>query len=1431
MAGKRHYGTVDHIMHNKLSRLEVASRRSTSCFKIAPSQDLQTYQNFMTYSTSDTEGLGSSSPWSATAAYLQYAGNALSEHMQSRESSVKYQRPHNPLQLTDSSNNPVSIHQNPPVHSYHMSHPQACPTIAMPTPVYRSPSHFMDPAYNLRGLQSLGVCVASQPTCPPTMEWNSSARFAHSSSPLYASGTKKHLSTPNSYPEVAGSQSSLSLGLQEQNPLYRHRADMSPAVDVSSKCSQKNTFKEAFHTQQNGQLFYTEGNVPLGRQRSSAFTTPSPQHNNKPSAYQGNLDHHMGQLYSKNIYGNLTNSIHQRSSPFSSSIELTGSPHSARGGSVYPNQAQHMHSGYVSEKPRVQTSHLDGTLQASEGSFKVKPDTRKTITEIPMCSPQREKNFLMQSYHMNKDIWGMSNRTDNEMLFNLTPGNRSLQERTPHQEPYARQSTHSSFVQPSSSSVMTPIVSSHELFSGQRASSHSVTLDKSSLHNSIHSFEHPRVTGVQPVENTTKRHSSRTHTNLEYAQSTDPRSSSVSERGSQYQMNPRNEGSKLVATALCPSSELPGSKSVDVYDSKSDPTSVRDNESIDNPKSPPMPVINDVFSLAPYRAYLEGNAPHPFPTHQEAEVENLASTSGFLEHPLPEDRTENVEGISNSNKVVNLSNMNVVKNQKEKDVQNRAQETSMQNASAESVVLDLSLKKIHQTGSFPCAQQTSCHVRDTLLTTAAENCLGKAKNQIKGQEGYVSSDTDRVFHSGQASSVIFESSQESCPPLSTDRLTSPAKENRLSKENLLCQRQKNISHTPKAFPWHRQEKYQSRAKETQKNNLEESRVSWAAKSLSNRQQDVDHSQNTERLPSQHQHFSPSEMTECLPQLLQNCSSQHYKSKSHNFQHSYKLHSNRSLSHQPQDNSFSQVPENMSQPDLSKSTSQTLRTLPVRTKVQRPTRSEFSVYVNTVQTQTSLVPVLLASPPTVYVTNTIALHTSQRPPIEGPGQAAKKTLESCHSLSSPSGSENESNGFHSSKSFMFRKYKMKKYSSSEEETQRVSTDSTSQNLSNPPVSDTVQSLPPSAPESSPALGEANVSLANVGEPLLNSSGKKFSELHRSLHRAITNAVSRSPSNMLEDWLIKTKEEEKSKIPVKTKNSLRISEPSSDLPDHDIWLTFDEVRLLLHKLLSQLETFMFTRHCPFPHVIRAGAIFIPIYLVKEGLFPELLGPAIDRVLQKHKVELRPTTLSEEKLLRETKLKDCPSRMLKLLALKQLPDVYPDLLCLFCRLTIQQELDKNTESLGKEELKLPDCSKKEPQSASPRKAKSSLILKLRRVRKHSGIHIYKTQSPKTPQKDKIQKRPVCRKKPRSARPLFTYKKKKRRKRFPNLVGRRILHLFDDGEQEAWFPGRVLRVHRSSRKLRDTQFEVLYDGEPGTRYFLELLQDYEKGWLQLDG
>ncbi|XP_074736748.1 uncharacterized protein C15orf39 homolog [Strix uralensis] len=225
--------------------------------------------------------------------------------------------------------------------------------------------------------------------------------------------------------------------------------------------------------------------------------------------------------------------------------------------------------------------------------------------------------------------------------------------------------------------------------------------------------------------------------------------------------------------------------------------------------------------------------------------------------------------------------------------------------------------------------------------------------------------------------------------------------------------------------------------------------------------------------------------------------------------------------------------------------------------------------------------------------------------------------------------------------------------------------------------------PPLPEAPGVLGEESVSLPGPFEVPgpQTSAGQYFTTLHSWLCDVISCSVSRSSPELLQEWLKKAEPAEElgemPKSPPKPKNGSRIPEPQKPTKGKEIWLAFQDVAALLTNLLSQLETFMFARKCPFPHVVRAGAVFIPIHVVKEKLFPKLPGVSVDQVLQEHKVELRPTTLSEERHLRDLELKSCSSRMLKLLALKQLPDIYPDLLNLHWHNSIKQQLGSSSQA----------------------------------------------------------------------------------------------------------------------------------------------------------
>lgn len=70
-----------------------------------------------------------------------------------------------------------------------------------------------------------------------------------------------------------------------------------------------------------------------------------------------------------------------------------------------------------------------------------------------------------------------------------------------------------------------------------------------------------------------------------------------------------------------------------------------------------------------------------------------------------------------------------------------------------------------------------------------------------------------------------------------------------------------------------------------------------------------------------------------------------------------------------------------------------------------------------------------------------------------------------------------------------------------------------------------------------------------------------------------------------------------------------------------------------------------------------------------------------------------------------------------------------------------------------------------------------------------------------------------------------------YPDLVGKRIRHLYEEHDKsEVWYRGEVLRVHEANANPLKTIFEVRYDSEPEWKYYLELLIDYEKGWLKVE-
>eukprot|EP00063_Salmo_salar_P006752 XP_013981587.1 PREDICTED: uncharacterized protein LOC106561847 [Salmo salar] len=171
---------------------------------------------------------------------------------------------------------------------------------------------------------------------------------------------------------------------------------------------------------------------------------------------------------------------------------------------------------------------------------------------------------------------------------------------------------------------------------------------------------------------------------------------------------------------------------------------------------------------------------------------------------------------------------------------------------------------------------------------------------------------------------------------------------------------------------------------------------------------------------------------------------------------------------------------------------------------------------------------------------------------------------------------------------------------------------------------------------------------------------FLELHLLLCNLVSSCVSHTPPTELQTWL--------SQLDISV-ISTTISPPKAQKVTsllgseaREVWLRGPEIQAALQNVLQRLGQYVAQKHCPFPHVMRTGAVFVPMLVVKELLFPQVQGAYIDQVLQEHKVELRPTTLSEERHLVTLQKRPCSSKLRRLLSLKHLPNIYPDVLNLY-------------------------------------------------------------------------------------------------------------------------------------------------------------------------
>ncbi|XP_041853209.1 uncharacterized protein C15orf39 homolog [Melanotaenia boesemani] len=184
-------------------------------------------------------------------------------------------------------------------------------------------------------------------------------------------------------------------------------------------------------------------------------------------------------------------------------------------------------------------------------------------------------------------------------------------------------------------------------------------------------------------------------------------------------------------------------------------------------------------------------------------------------------------------------------------------------------------------------------------------------------------------------------------------------------------------------------------------------------------------------------------------------------------------------------------------------------------------------------------------------------------------------------------------------------------------------------------------------------------------------KHFFELHHSLCKLLSKCVSASSEQDLKKWWSQLE------ISEPTPQSSKVQKVSCLLgvKAREVWIN-EEIKAAFSNVHKRLSEYTVQKRCPFPHVMRAGAVFLPMLVVKEQLFPMVQGSFIDQVLQEHKVELRPTTLSEEKILIQLHKRACSSRLRRLMSLKHLPDIYSDAINLLYYTCVCKHLGLNVD-----------------------------------------------------------------------------------------------------------------------------------------------------------
>ncbi|XP_028306589.1 uncharacterized protein C15orf39 homolog [Gouania willdenowi] len=182
-------------------------------------------------------------------------------------------------------------------------------------------------------------------------------------------------------------------------------------------------------------------------------------------------------------------------------------------------------------------------------------------------------------------------------------------------------------------------------------------------------------------------------------------------------------------------------------------------------------------------------------------------------------------------------------------------------------------------------------------------------------------------------------------------------------------------------------------------------------------------------------------------------------------------------------------------------------------------------------------------------------------------------------------------------------------------------------------------------------------------------KHFFALHYSFCKQVSELVSASSEQELKNWL-----SQQEIGPVTSSTKVQKVTCLLGVKAREVWIK-EEMKSKLNDILLRLKEYTAMERCPFPHIMRTGAVFLPMLVVKELLFPTVQGSLVDKVLQEHKVQLRPTTLSEEKILTQLHKRACSSKLRRLMSLRHLPDIYEDVVNLLYYTSVCKHLESTS------------------------------------------------------------------------------------------------------------------------------------------------------------